>query len=91
VCTAPGHPGRRVTTGPRRRPAGTLRLDVCVAWLQNCAPEDDALTEMSRLSLGPSAPSSAGGDEPGSMRAAEVLRGADQARGSATLRRHHCV
>jgi hypothetical protein len=66
---------------PRRRPAGRLRVDVSVAWLQNCAPEDDALTEMSRLSLGPSAPSSAGGDEPGSVRAAEVLRGVDQARG----------
>ena len=60
-----------------RRPAGRLEVGVAVTWLQHCAPEDDALTEMSRLSLGPSLPSSAG-DDPVSVRAADVLRGLDQ-------------
>lgn len=52
---------------------------MAVAWLANCTPDDDALTEMSRLSLGRSAPSSAG-DDPVSARAAAILHDLDQVR-----------
>ena len=54
-------------------------MQVAVAWLANCTPDDDALTEMSRLSLGRSAPSSAG-DDPVSARAAAILHDLDQVR-----------
>ena len=62
-----------------RRPAGQLSVRVAVMWLANCTPEDDALTEMSRLSLGRSLPSS-GGDDPVSARAAAILHDLDQVR-----------
>ncbi|KAK9843626.1 hypothetical protein WJX81_000003 [Elliptochloris bilobata] len=61
----------------RLKPAGQLVVKVTVTWLANCPPEDDALTEMSRLSLGPSLPSSAG-DDPVSARAAAILHDLDQ-------------
>jgi hypothetical protein len=46
-----------------RRPSGRLHLGVRGTWLKNCAPDQDALTDLSRLSLGPSMPSSSAAGE----------------------------
>ena len=40
------------------RPKGRLHVAIEVTWMQNRAPDMDALTELSRMSLGPSLPSS---------------------------------
>ncbi|EIE23242.1 hypothetical protein COCSUDRAFT_42153 [Coccomyxa subellipsoidea C-169] len=40
------------------RPSGRLHVGVVATWLKNSAPELDSLTDLSYLSLGPSAPSS---------------------------------
>ncbi|KAK9903423.1 hypothetical protein WJX75_005200 [Coccomyxa subellipsoidea] len=40
------------------RPSGRLHVGVVATWLKNSAPEQDSLTDLSYLSLGPSGPSS---------------------------------
>lgn len=41
-----------------RRPSGKLHVAITMRWLQDRAPDLDAMTDLSRLSLGPSVPSS---------------------------------
>lgn len=40
------------------RPSGRLHVGVVATWLKNSTPEQDSLTDLSYLSLGPSGPSS---------------------------------